>query len=183
MKVGETAEGKRDAVRARTANALATAIARRLADAAEEDMRARYDLGRALALVEDDRTELQNDVANALGVHRSLLRRYARVATVIRPDELDGLVRLRDRVGMPLSWSHIEHLAEITSAKIRESMAKRVIAEGLSVRALRSRLQQGWRSHGPRTRGCDPGSSERSGPGPVVHSLAALLQTPNDRIA
>src|SRR5260221_12212086 len=96
------------------AQAIASTTSRRLAAAADEDMRARYELGLTLRAVRNGESGAEpvlDAVADALGVHPSLLRRYIRVATVITQAQFEVFVAMRNHRGMPMTWSHLEHLA------------------------------------------------------------------------
>jgi hypothetical protein len=126
--------------------AITSHIVRRLADAAVEDMRARYDLGRVLhTLRHQDRrasgTGVLRLLAHQLGVDPSALRRYAQVSDVIAARELDWLMHLRNARGEPLTWSHVEILARVRSPERRRVLAASITREGLSVRALSQRLR------------------------------------------
>ena len=125
--------------------ALASTACQQLAAAAAQDMRARYELGRALRTIREGTSPSDpfiEAVAQALGVHPSLLRRYMRVATLISPSQFEVLAAMRDRRGMPMTWSHVEHLADVRSKAQRTLIAEQAIAEGLSVRALRLRIRR-----------------------------------------
>jgi hypothetical protein len=122
-----------------SAAAAVDAFSRRFAAMAEESIRARYELGRMLheiAAVESVAEHVLQVVAGALDVHPSLLQRYVRVASVILPPGFEIFLALRNPRGRPLTWSHLEHLAEVRSAKLRAILAEQVVAEQLSVRAL-----------------------------------------------
>ena len=126
--------------------AITSHIVRRLADAAVEDMRARYDFGRVLLTL---RSESRNPagagvlrlLANQLEVDPSALRRYAQVSEVIAAREFDWLMGLSTRRGAPLTWSHIEILARVRSPEQRRQLAAASAREGLSVRGLTERLR------------------------------------------
>jgi len=127
------------------AHAVASATSRRLAAAAEQDMRARYDLGRTLRSIREGSCRADSfldAVAQALAVHPSLLRRYIRVATLIAPSQFEAFASLRDPRGMPLTWSHVEHLADVRSKTQRTLIAEEAVAQSLSVRALRLQIRR-----------------------------------------
>jgi hypothetical protein len=119
----------------------------RLADAAIEDIKARYDLGevvctlrrimpRGAAAVE------VKSIAKVMGVHASALRRYARVTEAIDGHEFAQLLRLRTGRGMSLTWSHVEHLALVHEPVRRRALALAAVHESLSVRALAQRIRR-----------------------------------------
>lgn len=127
-------------------DAIAAHIVRRLADAAVDDMRARYDFGRVLqGLRTKGRRAAGAGVvrllADRLGVDPSALRRYAQVSEVIPAREFDWMMHLSDRRGAPLTWSHVERLARVRSPERRRQLAMAIVREGLSVRALSDRMR------------------------------------------
>lgn len=122
-------------------SAITSHIIRRLADAAVQDMRARYDFGRVLEMVRrSGRGEMGagmlRRIADVLQTHTSALRRYARVSETIPPQEFAWLTRLTNERGVPLTWSHVELLARVRSAERRKQLAAAVMERNLSVRAL-----------------------------------------------
>ena len=126
--------------------ATASHIVHRLADAAVEDMRARYDLGRMLLTLREQRrrgggTGTLLRLAEHMGVDPSALRRYAHVCETIAADEFEALTRLRTGRGGTLTWSHVELLSRAKCAERRRALAAAVAAEELSVRALSDRLR------------------------------------------
>jgi hypothetical protein len=134
-------------------DAIASHIARRLADAAVEDMRARYDFGRVLHTArKQSRGAGEQGVlrvlARRLGVDASALRRYAQVSDVISAREFDGMLKLRNARGEPLTWSHVELLARVRSAERRHQLAIAVVREELSVRDLSARVRAHGHGHG-----------------------------------
>jgi hypothetical protein len=126
--------------------AAAAQIANRIAEAAAEDLRARYELGRlvhSLRYDSADRHALR--VVSKLGVASGLavatLRRYARVTEMIKPHEFDELTSARGPRGPSLTWSHIEELAEARNTEVRRRCAEAAVSESLSVSALRARVR------------------------------------------
>jgi hypothetical protein len=126
-------------------SAIALHIVQRIADAAIEDMRARYDLGRILQTLR--RAERVGGagplrrLAERLGLDPSVLRRYAQVSETIGPREFGWLLRLTNWRGEPLTWSHIELLARVRTQERRKLLATSVAEGNLSVRALAARLR------------------------------------------
>jgi hypothetical protein len=125
---------------------IASHISRRLADAAVEDMRARYDFGRVLHTLRNrgrgaDGAGVLRLLADRLGVDPSALRRYAQVSDVIPSKEFDWMMRLTTSRGEPLTWSHVELLARVRSADRRRQLATAVVREGLAVRGLSERIR------------------------------------------
>jgi hypothetical protein len=127
-------------------SAIALHIVQRIADAAIEDMRARYDLGRILhTLRRSERGGVGagplRRLAERLGLDPSVLRRYAQVSETIPPREFAALLRLTNWRGEPLTWSHIELLARVRNPERRKALATAVAEGNLSVRALAARLR------------------------------------------
>jgi hypothetical protein len=73
---------------------------------------------------------------------RISLRRYARVSEAIRSSEFEELLALRNRYGLPLTWSHVEELAEVRTSNLRKQFAEWAISEALSVRDLATRVRR-----------------------------------------
>lgn len=143
-----------EGIHAPRVDVLVAEYRQRCAAAIEEDMRARYELGRALLEVRQGESRGEHAleaVARALGHHLTLLARYRRVASVIPPKQFEAYVGMRDQYGKPLSWSHVERLAEVRSAKARDALAARIIAEELSVRDVKANIRDAARS-GPSLR-------------------------------
>jgi hypothetical protein len=121
----------------------ASRLIKRVALVARDDIRARYAIGQ---LVHGLRYECSdNETAHALGrlsaalnLKPSTLRRYARVTETISREELAEYV---DQDGMPLTWSHLEELAEARSMSVRRRCAELAASEKLSVSALRKRIR------------------------------------------
>jgi hypothetical protein len=119
-----------------------------LASALVEELRARYNLGHVVHLVRYDRSGdfegplVLSSLSKALCMHPSALRRYARVSEAVAPREFDALLSLRGRHSLPLTWSHIEILAERAPAKARLAIAQDAIARNLSVRDLVAMLNE-----------------------------------------
>jgi hypothetical protein len=125
--------------------AITSHIVRRLADAAVDDMRARYDFGKVLQTLKRGTRQGVTGaqiraLAERLDVDASALRRYARVSETIPPREFAWMMRLRDARGGPLTWSHVELLARVTADERRRSLALSVAQQGLSVRELAARV-------------------------------------------
>jgi hypothetical protein len=115
-------------------------LARRAAGA-PEDLLWRYQVGKvAHQFRYDVSSELTEQalakIARALNVSPNTLRAYARVAEAVAPSEFAKHVALRDRFGMPMTWSHLEEIAKCRSARARRKCAQQAISKKLSVRAL-----------------------------------------------
>jgi hypothetical protein len=126
--------------------AAAAQIADRIAEAAAEDLRARYELGRLVHRLRYESSGRQamtaiSKLGLASGLAVATLRRYARVTEMIKPVEFDELTRARGPRGPSLTWSHIEELAEARSTEVRRQCAEAAVNESLSVSALRARVR------------------------------------------
>lgn len=126
--------------------ALATQIADRIAQAAVDDIRARYELGRLVHRLRYDGADDEvlrgvSGLGAACGLAAATLRRYARVSETINPSEFDELTRRRGPRGPTLTWSHIEELAEARSSAVRRKCAEAAVTESLSVSTLRARVR------------------------------------------
>jgi hypothetical protein len=126
-------------------DAITTHIVHRLAAAAIDDMKARYDFGRVLQSLRSGRPQAGGTgtlrlLSRRLGVDPSALRRYARVSETISPREFTWLMRQRTPRGAPLTWSHVEVLARERDPDRRQVLAAATAAEDLSVRGLATRL-------------------------------------------
>jgi len=120
-------------------------IVNRIAQAAIEDMRARYEIGEVAHQIRynsenRDTSALLRGLARLLNMDASRLRRYARVAESIRATEFAALLGLRGYCGLPLTWSHVELIAQGRTAAGRRQVAEDVLSGMLSVRALRVRM-------------------------------------------
>jgi hypothetical protein len=123
-------------------------VVQRLAAAAEEDLQARYDLGEVVLSLRGvgSRSAIRL-LAEHLGSDASALRRYARVTRTIGADEFRWLVSLRTPRGVPLSWSHVELLAQDPDLERRKGLAAAVTREDLTVRQLAARLPASTRAN------------------------------------
>jgi hypothetical protein len=127
--------------------AVTTHIVHRLAAAAVDDMRARYDFGRVLQSLRQNRSTAGGVgalrlLSRRLGVDPSALRRYARVSETITSREFVWLMKQRTPRGAPLTWSHVELLSRERDPERRQALALIAASEDLSVRALASRLNE-----------------------------------------
>ncbi|WP_394824923.1 hypothetical protein [Pendulispora albinea] len=121
--------------------AMAAHLVDRFAKVAIDNIRARYELGQLVANTRYDRgcakgTTGLDRLSNALDVHSTALRRCARVCTTFTRDELEAMLSLRRPNGLPVTWSHLELVSEVTSRHTRWILVQRAVAEGLSVREL-----------------------------------------------
>jgi hypothetical protein len=124
----------------------ATKVIRMLEDAAIEDMKARYALGQLVHQIRYHSSvahtaPVLTNLARVVHVHVTALRRYARVTEVIGPRNFAEFISLRTREGKPLTWSHIELLAEVRGETGRQDCAAEILSENLSVRELAIRVR------------------------------------------
>jgi len=118
----------------------------RIVEACLLDMAARYELGRDLFDLRYERarteaTPLFEAVSKRMGVHSSALRRWSRVSGTIPRAEFVEYLSLRTCRGSPLTWSHLELLAEVTPSRERRALATECVAEELTVRSLAARVR------------------------------------------
>ena len=130
---------------------VAGQIVGRIAAAAAEDMRARYELGQVVLRLRQKRSRaaaltVLDSTARTLNLGPSTLRRYARVAATIHQSEFDFYLALSSPDGWKLTWSHLEELAEVRGADWRRHCASLATTECLSVGGLRARLRARQRS-------------------------------------
>jgi hypothetical protein len=116
-----------------------------------EDLRARYDLGRLvhqLRFHSDDDATMGTlaGLARAYHLTPGTLRRLARVTEMIGSEEFGEYLMLRSPYGLPLTWSHIEELAESRRRDLRRRCAAEVLSDALSVADLRARVRAAARA-------------------------------------
>lgn len=123
--------------------AVAAHIILRMGEAAVEDMRARYELGRLAHELRYHPCDqgILVELARAHHLKPGTLRRYARVTEMISSEEFDEYLTLRSPYGLPLTWSQIEELAESRSRDVRRRCAAEVLSEALSISELRARVR------------------------------------------
>jgi hypothetical protein len=123
-----------------------TDLVHRIATFRAGDLCLRYNLGRVIhqcryhPSAEHGRRAIACLAATS-GMAPSTLRRYARVSEVIKPIAFHEILQLRGPSGLPLSWSHIEELAECRNHRFRLQCARDAAARALSVSELRRRLR------------------------------------------
>jgi hypothetical protein len=127
---------------------VSTRIVRRLAEAAVEELRARYDFGAVVHTLrygdaDSCRAETIRDLADWIGADPSALRRWARVNERMRAEEFETYLELRTPRGMPLTWTHLEVLARERNRGRRGELAVVAARGGLSVRELAPLMAQG----------------------------------------
>jgi hypothetical protein len=123
-----------------------TELIRRLEAFRSEELHLRYHLGRVVhrCRYDDSLDRGQRTIAQlvaASGVAASTLRRFARVSAAIKPGDFCDILRLRGPAGLPLSWSHIEELAECRNHRFRFECAEEAITRALSVKQLRLHIR------------------------------------------
>jgi len=120
--------------------AVALHIRARFTEVALTELCARYDLGRLMHLLRygEGWREHTSLLAECFGLHSSVLRRVARVSEAIDAQDFRLICSLRDPRGSPLSWSHLEVLADIRSPSRRRHVAEAACSGQLTVRQLRA---------------------------------------------
>ncbi|WP_434043943.1 MULTISPECIES: hypothetical protein [Sorangium] len=115
-----------------------------LASAGTDDAKARYRLGALVNTIQEDAEKYGKrgveQLAVVLGYDKTLLYRHARVAACWSLKELSELLQRESVTGIPLSFSHLQLLATVTSSKKREKYVDVVLNQGLSVRKLKRLL-------------------------------------------
>ncbi|HZH18368.1 MAG TPA: hypothetical protein VE057_28710 [Archangium sp.] len=116
-----------------------------LASAEKQDAQVRYEIGRVVAKVRGAGPRYGSNAVGqlerALGLDENTLRRYERIANTWTSARFSELMKRTNLYGRPLSWSHLDVLAEVADAKKREVLLDEALREGLSVRALASRVR------------------------------------------
>lgn len=115
-------------------------------------------------------------LAKALGVDKSTLYDYAKVAGAWSNDELGELRERSTAKGLPLSFSHLLLIAEQEDKDTRDEWVEKVFAEALSVRQLRKLLN-------PREATANEDeASEQPVKAPWVKGLEALTASTQDML-
>jgi hypothetical protein len=124
-------------------DAISLHIAARLTAAAEEDLRARYDIGWVahVARYEGDGATALKQLRDRFALDETALRRYARVSETLSSSEFKWVVNLRTPRGLPLTWSHLELLQKVRSSPHRRVLATLAARDGWSVRELAARVR------------------------------------------
>ena len=120
-------------------------LKKKLAGSEKQDAQVRYEVGRVVAKVRGLRARYGSNAVGqlerALGLDENTLRRYERIASTWTPARFSALMTRTTPYGRPLSWSHLDVLAEVADAKRREVLLDEALREGLSVRQLASRVR------------------------------------------
>lgn len=134
-----------------------------LASATREDASTRYRVGAHVRDLKEDEAKYGARavarLAERLGRDEATLYRYALVAERWSVEAFGAYLGRLTPAGEPLSWTHFVELSTVEDAALREELARRAIAEGLSVRALA--LLRAARDTGKRERGSELGKVAR----------------------
>ncbi|WP_438033677.1 hypothetical protein [Sorangium sp. So ce204] len=154
-------------------------IRRELASTGAEDAKVRHRLGALVNAIQKEPNKYGQrgveQLARALGFDKTLLYRHAKVAECWSSRELSELLRRKSVTGLPISFSHLQLLATVTSAKKRNDYIEAVLTEGLSVRDLKRRLAPA----------ASKASRKQPSPPDAEHALRGLqttLETWTDRV-
>ncbi|WP_438040210.1 hypothetical protein [Sorangium sp. So ce128] len=154
-------------------------ICEALAVAGTDDAKVRHRLGALVNAIQDDADKYGQrgveQLAVALGYDKTLLYRHAKVAACWSPKELSELLRRESVTGLPISFSHLQLIATVTSPKKREGYIETVLAEGLSVRDLKRRLAPAA-ARASRNQSLQPDAEH------ALRGLQATLETWTDRV-
>ena len=126
----------------RRARAVVQHVTLRIAEARVEELQARYDLGRIFHRIRYAESRewpcsTLEYLARCLGLHASVLRRYARISEAISRTEFVHFAKLRDSHGLPLTWSHLEKLARIRDRAHRRARAEDIVAGASGIISVR----------------------------------------------
>jgi len=135
----------------------------RLASADRSEVIDRHEIAVVVRKILDDGTKYGEGAVKqleaALGIDDRTLYRRAHVAGIWPTvDAIERLLSLRNKFGRPLTWSHLEVLAEVADENDREALIDLTLAKGLSVRKLRALIAKRhavWSDH-RRTFSADP---------------------------
>jgi hypothetical protein len=120
------------------------AIRALMARATSDEVATRYQVGARVQRVKCDAVRYGDHavdrLANELRIGVTTLYRYAMVAENWTPAELGALMARTNRIGEPLSWSHLVTLTRATSAGARREFAERCLVRGWSVRELTQQI-------------------------------------------
>jgi hypothetical protein len=116
-----------------------------LANSERQEVHVRHTIGLVVARVRGARAKYGSDAVGqlerALGLDENTLRRYERIATTWTAPQISTVLKRTNPYGRPLSWSHLDVLAEVTDAKKREDLLDQALRDGLSVRELAGRVR------------------------------------------
>jgi hypothetical protein len=125
----------------------------------------RYRIGALIRDVENEPRKYGSaavaQLARELLVDESTLYKYAAVARTWTESELEQLVMLRGRAGLPLSFAHFVALTTVEERQARDALVEETLARGLTARQLRARINQPARAP----------SDEEGAPLPFLRSL------------
>lgn len=81
-------------------------------------------------------------LAKVLGRNASIIYDAKRFAELYSETELEKLLEVRSRSGLPLMWSHIEALIHLPDGKLRKTMLEATLAENLTPKQLQEKIQK-----------------------------------------
>lgn len=122
---------------------LINRIRKDLAKAVKVDAGIRHRIGTAVKQVRDRAkygAGAMKELERAFGFDANTLRRFEAVAETWTRGELRSLLAKKNANGVPLTWSHLEALAEEQVAQRREKFIVKALEKGWSVRDLREAL-------------------------------------------
>jgi hypothetical protein len=115
-----------------------------LAKAVHGDALARYRIGARVLEIEKTPkkygTGAANTLADLLSLDRSTLSLYKSVAETWRQKDVEALLKKESPGRVPLTFYHLVELAGVTDANARDRFVELALREGLSVRALRNKI-------------------------------------------
>jgi len=122
---------------------IANQIVERLAQAMRADIVAKFSVGDEIHSMRTTRGGQQaiRGLARHLALDEGRILRMARVSERFTRKERDALLSIVDGRGLPLTWSHLEELQRVRSARLRSDLAREALRDHLSVRELRGRVR------------------------------------------
>jgi hypothetical protein len=113
----------------------------RIAKATVADAMVRHDIGTVVKKVRGNRAKYGAralaQLERAFDFDENTLRRFEAVAELWTASGLAKLLARKNSKGLPVSWSHLELLAEVASDGKRDKLIEKTLAESLTVRQLR----------------------------------------------
>lgn len=107
---------------------------------------ARWEVGSRIAKVMEDESKYGEGAATklslALGIDEQHLYRCKNVAEIYAKDELQKLIERRGKTGRGITWSHLDELSRVPTAKARKVLTEMVFEQALPVSALKIEIQR-----------------------------------------
>lgn len=112
-----------------------------IGDASVLDALVRHGVGTVVKKVRGDRAKYGEralkQLEDAFDFDENTLRRFEAVAETWTKADLKKLLHRKNVKGLPLTWSHLELLAQVSSGARRDKFIEKILHDALSVRELR----------------------------------------------